>query len=208
MWTNCDLNEIQTIRNTPLSESTRGLLIGTSLGDGCLRPIRNQEHAYLKVGNKGKLFVEYKLDLFSEICKENTLIKRWEYKGKESYHFNTIAHPDIYKIYSMMYINGVKIITEELFKDLTIAGLALWYLDDGYYRRKSKQYFLSTCNFTLEEHHMMREQLRKKFDVYTSIIQNQTYYKLYIASRSREQFEKLLSHFIPPCMQYKYGAQL
>jgi hypothetical protein len=213
MWTKNDHQDIFTKRENSLSPDVLGLLIGTTLGDGHLAKLRKSELAYLKVGNKDIKFVEYKLDLFKDILRPDTEINRWEYKGKISHHFNTIAHPGIYKLYKKMYVENdegklIKVVSEEIFDDLTVAGLALWYMDDGYLNRKRHQYFFSTCNFTLEEHHLIREQLRKKFDIYTTIMNNQGYYKLYVASRSREQLEKLLKYFVPPCMQYKYGAQI
>ena len=207
MWTKSEREEISRVRETPLSEALRGLLIGTTLGDGCLQCLRNGEPlAYLKVGNKIREFVEHKKQLFSAITPSEMPIQKWVYKGFDSYHFNTISHPDIFKLYQQMYVDGRKVITQEVFQDLTVAGLALWYLDDGYCNLKQGAYYLSTCNFSLEEHHMMREWLRRKFDVYTSIVHNGKYLKLYVAQRSRHQLEHLLRDFIPECMLYKYAS--
>jgi hypothetical protein len=209
MWTKNEREEISLMRKNPLPDSLKGLLIGTVLGDGCLQCIRNNDSlAYLKVGNKIKEFVEYKKQLFSAITLSSTIIQRWEYKGKDSYHFNTIAHPDIFKLYQQMYRDRKKVITKDVFQDLTVAGLALWYLDDGYCNIQKRDYFLSTCNFSLEEHHMMREYLRKKFNIFTSIIHNGKYLKLYIAHKSRNQLEYLLRNFIPECMLYKYASTI
>ena len=210
MRTKHEREEILRLRNIPISEEVRGLLIGTTLGDGCLRPLRNNSpFAYLKVGNKIKQFVEYKLQLFSSILlPQEDKIQKWVYKDFDSYHFNTIAHPDIFKLYTKMYNENTKVITEEIFNDLTVAGLTLWYLDDGYCNIKRRNYYLSTCNFSLDEHHLMREMLRKKFNVYTSIVKNGKYYKLYIVSKSIDQFEKLLRNFIPECMLYKYASTI
>lgn len=211
MRTKSEREEIARLRKIPLTDEVIGLLIGTTLGDGCIRTIRNNNSlAYLKVGNKIKPFVEHKLQLFSTIIlTTEDKIQKWVYKGFDSYHFNTIAHPDIRFIYNKMYDEkGRKVITEEIFNKLTVAGLALWYLDDGYCNLKRKDYYLSTCKFSLEEHHLLRELLRKKFDIYTSIVRNGKYYKLYIAHRSVYQFEKLLRYFIPECMSYKYASTI
>ena len=209
MWTKSEREDISHMREIPLSDALRGLLIGTVLGDGCLQRLHNGDSlAYLKVGNKIRGFVDYKRQLFSTITPTETVIQKWIYKGKDSYHFNTIAHPDIFKLYQQMYIGGRKVITKDIFQDLTVAGLALWYLDDGYCDIKQKAYYLSTCNFSLDEHHMMREYLRRKFDIYTSIVHNGKYLKLYVASRSRNQLEHLLRDFIPECMLYKYASNI
>jgi len=209
MWTKEQRVKIKALCSKTLPDEILGLLIGTVLGDGHLAPLHNNsDKAYLKIGQKSFNFVDFKLKLFSETLCVDPEIKKWVYKGKKSYHLNTIAHPDIYSLYKKMYSAGVKIITEDVFEQLTVAGLALWYFDDGHYSRDNNSYYLSTCNFTLSEHHLMRTLLRKKFNIYTSIIRNQAYYKLYIAARSRLQFENLIKSFVPECMFYKCSSNI
>jgi len=192
------------IRQQRLSPDIMGAVVGTALGDGCLQKIRSGNYCYLKLGQKSRQYLQHKVQILHSIfLDKEIMVWRDRATGNEYFHLNSVSHSDLFYLWELMYKNGQKIVTKEILDMLTIAGFVLWFCDDGYFNKKSEQYFLSTCAFTLEEQKLIREHLFKKLGLYTSIIKNQKWWKLYFARRTRERLEDYLLTYTPPCMQYK-----
>ena len=204
MFTKKQREKILEIRQQRLSSTIIGAVVGTVLGDGCLQKIRSGNYCYLKLGQKSKQYLQYKVQVLRPIfLDKEIMVWRDRVTGNKNFHLNSVSHSDLYEIWKLMYKDGRKVVTKEILDKLTIFGFALWFFDDGYFNKKSGGYFLSTCAFTLEEQKLIREYLFKKLGLYTTILRNQKWWKLYFAKRTRERLEDYLITYAPPCMQYK-----
>lgn len=186
----------------PFEEWLIGAVIGTVLGDGCLGKNR-MDDVFLIVQHcaKQKEYVEYKRKLFDSFTIMSMKFKMTNF-NHPSFRFSTLVHPTLKDMRSKIYIDGKKRVTKEILEHLTILGFALWYMDDGH-KDAHDDYHLCTHAFPLEDQKVIRDQLRRKFDIWTTIRKDGKYHFLYICRRSREQFEKLMIPFIIPCMKYK-----
>ena len=189
-------------KKQPLNEWLTGAVIGTVLGDCCLGK-EQSGGVWMAIEHcaKQKEYVEYKRKLFDSftIMAVRSLITNL---GHPAFKFSTLTHPTLKELRPRFYINGKKRVTKEILEHLTTLGLALWYMDDGH-KDNLDDYYLCTHSFPLEDQKIIREYLRRKFDIWTTIRKDRKYYFLYICHKSREQFEKLVGPFIIPCMKYK-----
>lgn len=203
-------SEVRKIRNILLSDEEIGLIIGTVLGDGCLCYSAERDEAFLTIMHckEQKEYVYHKYDKLKHLCLMPVTYTTCEGFGiSEVYYFSTIWHPELAKLYKLLYPNGKKAITKEALNLLTIAGFVWWFFDNG--SGGNNCYNLSTCQFPLEQQQLLREHLFKKYKIYTSIITDKrkadrkTYYSIYFAKRSYSILSDFLTRFIVPCMSYK-----
>jgi hypothetical protein len=205
-------SEVLKMRSFSLTPEDIGLIIGAVLGDGCLAYSEKRDEAYFTVmhGIAQKEYVEHKHNILEKLCLMN--VKEIETDGYSkgiAYYFSTIWHPDLAKLYKMIYINGIKSVSPDILELLTIAGFVWWFFDDGSLSKNLQQYSLATCQFPLEQQKLIREYLFDKLDIYSTIIKTYNkkaqkyYYSLYIPTRSNERLASYLKSFSIPCMNYK-----
>ena len=208
------LEVIHKMRELKLNDIQVGILIGTLLGDACLAISKTYgKDAFLLVEQceKQRDYVFKKYDFFKDICLSKPSSRKRDdtlSKNGVTYRFNTVQHPGLTYIHSMMYKDGRKTVTKDLLELLTMAGLAYWYFDDGSLQKSGKRYMFCTDNFSLDEVKLLREYLFKRWKLYTSIVRfNNSYgnlkYRLYVAKRSNPLFTSYLKPFVLPCMNYK-----
>lgn len=206
-------DRIQQMRRFEINSSLRGSLIGTVLGDGWLvkKPTGTQFGVFHS--SKQAEYLNFKFRLFKPIV--SILSPYIEYnieRKRDGLSFWSIIHPQLDDLYNKFYGTGQKRVTKKLLQDLTLLGFALWYMDDGSYSKSTKEYVLYTYALPLEDQKLVRQMLRRKFDIWTSIIRGTKIkpyqYYLRVCARSTFQFEKLVGPFINmfQCMKHKYGA--
>jgi len=111
----------------------------------------------------------------------------------------------------MFYFTGQKRVTKDIMKLLTPLGVALWYFDDGHFDKRYLQYRICTASFPLEDQKLMRDMLRRRFEIETSILRyfdkvhKKRRFHLYITKKSQKNFEELIRPFVIPCLEYKFG---
>ena len=111
----------------------------------------------------------------------------------------------------MMYVRTgdkhVKIVQPSVLEELTIAGAALWFGDDGSANCKERTYYLHTNGFDLESIKLLRAWLFRQVGVKTTPIKvGITHrYILRIARASVEQFERVIGTYVLdlPGVSYK-----
>lgn len=196
------------IKDRPFSRAQRGALIGTLLGDACIGKGRYGCFLVIEHTVKAEQYVQLKHKIFQpyviqDIAFRPPQMHNWSKVG--SYRFSTIIHPEFFEFREIFYPQGKKVVPkDEILNELTVAGLALWFMDDGTLI-KSREYRFCTYQFSLEDQKRLRQMLRKKFQIWTSILKDKTAdgYFLYVTAKSRPILENLLRGFIVPCMQYK-----
>lgn len=119
-----------------LSEIQQQLILGCVLGDGYLRKKTNA-HLQITHSIKQKEYVDWKYSLLKNIV--ITPPKAYQGNaGRIGYRFFTRSIPELTVFYDLFYINGKKIIPDNL--KLSPLSLAVWYMDDGSKSRKSSYF--------------------------------------------------------------------
>jgi len=211
------LKKAKQLRKISLSNTVIGLVVGTVLGDGYLDCRSQTGSVYLTIWHcpQQRKYLLLKYCLLNQLCVSEprpTVIKNpFLYT---SYSLETICHPDLKKLWELIYIKGKKTVTKEVLNLLTVPGFALWYMDDGFKNTNSNhRYGLCTHGFSLEENKLIREHFFKKFQIKTTILVQRNnklgkkYYYLHFAKDTVSTFEKLVAPFIIPCMKHKMNPE-
>ncbi|OQB10814.1 MAG: LAGLIDADG DNA endonuclease family protein [Parcubacteria group bacterium ADurb.Bin216] len=145
----------QSRERTP--KEIRGSLLGTLLGD-----------SYITQGNQfgceqvTRELIEIKRDLLKHYNKdvaeisvrqrENIKIEDRNIIAKPTYTIR-MRHPRFKRLHSLLYRTGTKQVTFSLLKFLSLEGIALWIMDDGYmdYKVSSSTRNLRICTDSFDE---------------------------------------------------------
>lgn len=202
-----------TMSDWKLTEKQTQLVIGTTLGDGYLQKQERTKNSCLVMthGIHQKDYLEWKLEILGKFH-TGTLYeyiqKTPSFSTLPRYTGRTVRHPLFSDYRNLFYPDGIKRITKELLSLLSPEGLAVWIMDDGWYRREG-MVGLSTQSFTLEEHNLIREHFNDWLGLDARIQKcsgrqtGQHYFTFTVASS--RILSKLLKPFFFTPMLYKLG---
>lgn len=131
---------------------------------------------------------------------------------KDAWSIRIPAHPYFNKIYHKFYNDyRHRIITKYIPKYLTPYGVALWYMCDGYVclvgktknKIRNRRVDFCTDRYTLQEVQSLQKTMLNKFNLNTSIIKHNTFYRLRIKKESYKTFLELIYPYMIPSMYYK-----
>lgn len=191
--------------NHQLSHLQEQMILGSLLGD-------------MNIGKPRKYHPTCRLTLVHSIKQKELFMKKAEILGEfmgsyKEYSYldnrtnniystirgNSKSHKVFNNIYSKLYINNTKTITQEYLDMINHPiALAYWFMDDGTYSGQ-----IATNCFSLSEVELLSTWLKNKFDINTTIQKNLKQYTLYITAYSRVSFDKLIAPYIIPSMKYK-----
>lgn len=204
-----NLEEINKLKDCDLSKSVKGILVGAMLGDSWIQEISDNRYIFnIQHCEKQKEYAYYKSKI---LLKGLFRGKAHEYpynplKDKffrtTAYHYCSISHSYFKYLYLSMYRDGEKIVPEEVLKDLTLFGVAIWFGDDGSASIREKTYYFSTQSFSLKYLKILRRWIFNNLKVNSTIMKNKV---LRISRNSVYSFERLMSPFIItlPGVSYK-----
>lgn len=178
-------------------------LLGTLLGDSALtKPNCNSRVNIIHCDAQRDLFME-KVKILGDFMGAyklyNSLVDPRTNKIYPSWKGSSKHHPEFTKLYEMIYVNGVKTVTEKwLSKIDDPIALAFWWMDDGTHCGT-----IATNSFSLEECTLLKNWLWDKWSILATIQSNLSNYVIRISEKSRYQFEKLIFPYIIPSMYYK-----
>ena len=212
-----------------LSKENKEFLFALCLGDGYLsKPLGNKNVA-LECGHSIKQleYLTWKRDKVFEIlggfkspkigirkihlkCNDNTY---------ESCRFSK-AHPYFSYLRKVLYVNDVKYITEQALELLSVQGLAIWFMDDGWgFNIRDRKGELtdrmclgiSTDSFSKEENDLIAKTIYDKFGIkfhvnckYSPGKDHKKLWFLRINSKEQAQkFIELIAPYMHPSMLYK-----
>ena len=187
----------------------REYLFGSLLGDDCLRKPEDGKYPALQVthSTKQREYVDWKYSPWKSIVpggiRRNITIKT---AGKV-YHadsFRTAAHPEFTEFFEMFYQNGRKVVSEEILRNLTSFSLAVWYMDDGYYKRGRGKAQLSTNSFTYKENVILKKYFEETWSISPNIGKSDsgTYY-IWFNTGNTIKFFNIIKNHILPIFDYK-----
>ena len=180
-----------------LSEIQRSILIGLLLGDGHLETQNNGRTYRLKVEHslRQKDYLEWLYEEFKEWIPGGIYYKS-KY-GKEYIGFSTYSHGAFRFYAQQFYVNKKKEIPSIITKLIDKISLAVWFMDDGSWKSATHQtYIIHTLGFSKENLEMMIKTLQGKFNISATLhSQKGKYWRLYILSKSAEDFKKIIEPF-------------
>lgn len=191
-----------------LSHKQQQMILGSLLGDMSLtkpsengsinsrlaivHSIKQEEYFMKKVEILNEFMGSYRLEFPNPDKRTGKVYKTWRGNSK--------THKVFTDIYNVLYINGIKTITEKYLAmiDSPIA-LAYWFMDDG-----TNSGVLATNCFSIEEHRIVIEWLKEKWNIIATIQkQPNNQHIIHISSKSRKHFEELIFPYMIPSMYYK-----
>lgn len=191
-----------------LNQKQFNLIIGSVLGDGYIRQLKNRQDAFLEINHsiKAKDYVNYKYNILKNIC-QSPPQERYTDKDrtKVAYRFYTRQSEEITSIYQDFYKNRNKIIPRNLKLNPTI--LAIWYMDDGSKTLNKKHetninVYLNTQQFSLSDQKYILYLLRE-INVKARLNKDKKYYRVRILKESIKTFMDYIRPEIINCMSYK-----
>lgn len=197
----------------PMTDRQQSILMGTLLGDGCLK--QSGSRSYLSVSHsvKQKQYLEWIHSELSSFC-HNSLREEIHHGKYTMYALTSESREDLASIRNTIYIPR-KTIVASYFKQLDALGLAVWYMDDGslaYVNGKTLCYCFATNSYTEEEQISLKQILFNNFGLETMLKpaisqKGRKQFVLIIASSSFDKFTNLVRAHVHPSMHYKLPGQ-
>lgn len=133
-----------------LSDTESCVVVGTVLGDGCLKP-SGRRNAVLSLCHGEKQLDYLKLKMNSLPSLDFTPVRRYVNKRNGGVYYQVVsrATPSLRTIYEEMYPGGKKKIRPSLINSLPTLSLALWYSDDGTTNKDDRPGFNASDRATL-----------------------------------------------------------
>lgn len=144
-------------------------------------------------------------------CKFNEWTRYWEEYGREytRYWITTACHPTFTELRQFVYADSGlgehKVVTREWLDKLEPLGLAVWFMDDGTLQTQTRHVCLCTQGFSYNEHLLIQQYFKEKWQIATSIPRSGKdgqYYIYFIADGSKK-FVKLIRPFLLEMFHYK-----
>lgn len=183
-----------------LSQIQHAVLLGSILGDGCLRRQKGKLNALLEINHslKYKEYVDWKYKIFQQYIL--TPPKQRNGNGKRvAYRFTTRSLPVFTGYFLKFYKYGYKKIPDDI--EIDELALAVWFMDDGNKSRSS--FYLNTQQLDLNDQIKLIEVLKKKFKIKSSLNRDKKYFRIRLATESASKFRSLVSPYILDIFKYK-----
>lgn len=180
-----------------LTNVQESILIGTLLGDGTMRKKIN---AYLEINHaySQKALVDWIYSKFKNLV---ITPPKWR-KGngnREAYRFFTRSLPQLTPYYNEFFINGKKIIPNDL--KLDALSLAVWFMDDGSKSRSA--IYLNTQQFSIDEQNRLIYTLKDQFGLNSTLNKDKIYFRIRVRSESSKKMVKTIEKYVLPEFRYK-----
>ncbi len=216
----------QEIRETPMTNEQKSIILGSVLGDGCLKLAPHSKNARLTLGHSVTQleYLKWKRDKLVPFSRKIVLDQKAKTKiisgrkanSKDFYKFFTIAHPDVTDFHKRYVIDGKKRVSKDIINELDLIALAIWFADDGSVyvdkRNNVPTCSIATNSFTYKEQVILVETLRKfffgtiKIDVQGNTERDDLYIRMYRTEKIKE-FLSSISSILPECIHYKLHLQ-
>ena len=201
------------IQKNPHFLITRGehdLIIGSLMGDASIRQRERNSCFRFSHSLKQKDYAEWKMKFLKEfnISEFREVKRRIKNSFIHAIDFSTKTHP-VFNYYGrLFYATGRKNITKEILGQLNPRSLAIWVCDDGSYENKQGYIILCTNSYTLDEHKLMKEFFKERFNLDPTIgFRDGKYYYLRFKQNDSEKLINIIKPFIPKSMLYKIGEK-
>jgi len=216
----------QEIRETSMLADQKSIVLGSLLGDGCLKLAPHSKNARLVVGHSITQleYLSWKNDMLKPFSRKVVLDQKAKIKiidgrkaySKDFYRFHTIAHPDITSFYKRYVKNHKKRVIDDIIEELDLIALSIWFADDGsvYVDKRNGVIICSiaTNSFPYKEQLILVKALRKffkgtiKIDKQGNTGRDDLLLRLY-RTKCNIEFLRNIMCVLPKCIHYKLDPQ-
>jgi len=197
------------------TKQQKAILVGTILGDAYLQKT-GEKNARLRLeqGDKQKTYLFWKVKQFPKLFqgKPHYLERKHPLTGKiyRYWRHQSNSTPELGKWQRLFYTDGKKHIPVSLSKLLTdTVGLAVWYMDDGYYYGRDKVSYLYLGRVKRDEAEIAKITLEKNFAILClTLDKKQKGFVLYFPPKETIKLHKKIEKFILPLFSYKLSQKL
>ena len=199
--------------NKPLDKEILEIIYGSLLGDASAEKRKGGKGTrilfYQEGSHSNYLLFLHRLIANLGYC--NTKIPKLQTrisnngKIRKIIKFSTWTYDQFNEIHNNWYINGKKVLPNNIDQFLSPLALAIWIMNDG--GKIGKGLKLATNNFTLNEVKQLIAILDIKYNIKSTIDKTGTIdqYNIYILSDSMPILVKNIKPYIIPSMKYKLG---
>lgn len=209
------LKQEENYKNYSMTNIERNIIIGSLLGDGTLSKYGRSLNACYRenTGKSQKPYRRWKA----------TKLRNLDFKVNSKGAIYSPSHPIYTNLYELFYPNGKKIIPEKGLKILNHPiGLACLFMDDGSlvvnnYKRSNTitlfpQISLYSQSFTMEENILIKEHIKKVFDVEFKLSKRNDGSNYILKINKRNEVYKFIDIIKPyaeeiPYMKYKVDIE-
>ena len=188
------------------SKEDMGVLIGTLCGD-CGR---KANRLYCGHSIKQREWFDYKKERFEKIFSDKFDTYIYDVKFNTSVmHFTTHTTELTKYLVNLFYPNDKKVICKEALEQLTLEGIAWWYMDDGSMsikkidgRPRGAEITLNTY-LTAEENQVIIDFFQNQFGITWKLNKSKGKYRLRMGKKEAMKFFPMIEQYIIPSMRYK-----
>ena len=200
----------------PINDRQRQIIMGSLLGDCCLKNSGKTAHLSISHSIKQKEYIDWLYSELKSICPSTvTYCKNKNKNGKEyiTYYFSSESRIDLNEIRNKIYIPK-KTVTEWWVDQITPLGISVWFMDDGCFSMVNPSRFefsFATNSFSEKENYILSEMFFNKFGIKSEVrpITKKlgVQYNLFISDVSFDKFREIVSPHIIDCMKYKIDIE-
>ena len=201
-------------RGIKLTKIQRSIIVGLILGDGHLETQDGGRTYRLKVEHsiKQKDYVDWLYAQLENLVSSIPKLKIKNLAGKEyiSYWFTTYSLGEFRFYAQKFYSNGKKVIPKFVFKLLDPLAIAIWFMDDGSFKSvRHRTFIIHTLGYSKKDLLLIKEVFRSKFGIDLELHrQKRNSFRLYVLSKSADDFKALVNPYIIPVFRYKLGEHM
>ena len=189
-------------------------MIGIILFDGTM-PCSNR--LYVRHGGKQLSYVDEKVEYLSKYIQPTSLRSSVDKKGF-AYRYAYYNSEQLKCLYNAIYCDNSKQLNQKLLNRFNAITFAFMYMDDGclVLRRdkknnsiKSREIYLSTHSFSIDEVTRLRNILLKKYDIDFHISYEKGHPRMWCNTKNTIKFLELVAPIVKefPSMHYKLDLQ-
>lgn len=195
-----------------LNKEQKEIIVGLLLGDACLET-QNKGRTYRLKIEQSWLHKDYVAWLYRKL--QNLVLTKPREKNKRigekiylNYGFQTVSCGNLrffaHQFYNLNSKN--KKIPRSIEKLLTPLALAVWFMDDGQIKsKKHKALMINSQCFSKKDLRLLQKVLLKKFQIETTLRKDKKGFRIYLLSKTIQNFLTVTHSYIIPSMKYKTG---
>ena len=183
-----------------------GMLLGSSK--------RTENNFFIQHFTGKEDYVFFKKQLLEEITKKPVNLRVIHLKDRDFIRLEPKQIPLTRILLKKLYPQGRKTVTRKLLNFLTIAGIAIWFLDAGaksFKKKNGKIHALEiTLNtaLTLEENEIIISYFLEVWGFKWGLSKNKTTYRLRMGTQEGKRFLTFIKPYVPDSMLYKIETSL
>jgi ubiquinol-cytochrome c reductase cytochrome b subunit len=164
--------------NVTLTSVQQDIVVGTLLGNATMERAHENHNARLIMDQTFPTHAGYLTTLYVHLINlvktcPRVIIRKPDIRIGNTYSsmvFKTMALPCLTVFHKLFYVNGRKVVPDNIWHLLTPRALAYWIMDDGG-KGSYNEMILHTRSFTLQEVKLLQSVLQEKYQLRTRLVE-------------------------------------